>query len=184
MPTTCEFCGYATTYGELKSHHSKCESKPAKCIKCDFNGNKRDFIEHVINGHTTDLVSMFTQQERASDRECIEPRVNKAGNRAALGTTGKFYCGKRFNEVCICCNGNCGPTNGCNCVDCMELDVLSRALPPGYLVNSHGNISKLYGAKMHCATPNCKTGQIQCPSCRTLESQFQSRYGRITSGFK
>ena len=55
-------------------------------------------------------------------------RISKAGNLhgnyAEVGTSGKFYCGMSI-EACDsdCCDGNCGPNNGCNCKACMFIDV-------------------------------------------------------------
>ena len=59
----------------------------------------------------------------------------------SLGTTGKFYCGKKLDFRCGCCNGNCGPTNGCNCTSCQALDIQFQKLSSGYYVNSAGVVS-------------------------------------------
>jgi hypothetical protein len=60
-----------------------------------------------------------------------------------IGTTGKYYCQDSLGIKCECCDGNCGPTNGDNCIDCMELDIKMRNLPKGYLLNSEGSICKV-----------------------------------------
>jgi len=40
-----------------------------------------------------------------------------------LGDSGHFYCGLPV-LTCGCCEGNvCGPTSGCNCSACKQLDV-------------------------------------------------------------
>jgi len=40
-----------------------------------------------------------------------------------LGDNGHFYCGQR-TLTCGCCEGHvCGPTNGCNCLPCKQLDM-------------------------------------------------------------
>lgn len=39
-----------------------------------------------------------------------------------IGETGKYYCGLRLLS-CTCCNGYCGPTDGCNCTACQALDL-------------------------------------------------------------
>lgn len=41
------------------------------------------------------------------------------------GETGKFYCGRRILK-CMCCDGHCGPRNGCNCESCQKLDQEDR----------------------------------------------------------
>jgi len=38
------------------------------------------------------------------------------------GENGRFYCGRRV-LTCSCCDGGvCGPTGGCNCSACKQLD--------------------------------------------------------------
>ena len=38
-----------------------------------------------------------------------------------VGETGKYYCGMKLLS-CACCDGHCGPHNGCNCGPCAALD--------------------------------------------------------------
>ena len=38
-----------------------------------------------------------------------------------LGQTGKYYCHMHVLS-CSCCDGYCGPDNGCNCPPCQKLD--------------------------------------------------------------
>ncbi|CAG5129600.1 unnamed protein product, partial [Candidula unifasciata] len=52
---------------------------------------------------------------------------NSAGALAKKGDTGKFYCGMKVLS-CACCDGHCGPTNGCNCPGCQQLDKEEEAL--------------------------------------------------------
>ncbi|KAK3100706.1 hypothetical protein FSP39_024049, partial [Pinctada imbricata] len=47
--------------------------------------------------------------------------INSAGALARKGETGKYYCGMRVLS-CGCCDGHCGPNNGCNCPPCQKLD--------------------------------------------------------------
>ncbi len=69
------------------------------------------------------------------------PAVNNQGRSAFLGETGKFYCTAKLDFKCHCCNGSCGPDNGCNCSSCQELDIKLRKLPYGFYVNSQGTMS-------------------------------------------
>lgn len=40
--------------------------------------------------------------------------VNNRGFRAKLASNGKYYCGKKLDgPECYCCDGNCGPSDGC-----------------------------------------------------------------------
>ena len=52
-------------------------------------------------------------------------RINCEGVPSQKGETGKFYCGRRILK-CTCCNGHCGPNNGCNCEPCQKLDQEDR----------------------------------------------------------
>lgn len=47
--------------------------------------------------------------------------VNSAGAVSRKGENGRYYCGMQVLE-CSCCDGHCGPTNGCNCSACQQLD--------------------------------------------------------------
>jgi hypothetical protein len=44
-----------------------------------------------------------------------------------------FYCGRKvgrngYANPCLSCDGTCGPTNGCQCLDCHNLDERLKAL--------------------------------------------------------
>ena len=54
-------------------------------------------------------------------------KVNSEGVAAQKGLTGKYYCGRKILS-CSCCNGHCGPNNGCNCLSCQKLDQEEREL--------------------------------------------------------
>ncbi|XP_074649618.1 E3 ubiquitin-protein ligase HERC2-like [Tubulanus polymorphus] len=63
--------------------------------------------------------------ELVRDREVLSRNAdgiyNKCGVLAKKGDNGKYYCGVMFLS-CTCCNGICGPSSGCNCTACQELD--------------------------------------------------------------
>ncbi|KAK7097783.1 E3 ubiquitin-protein ligase HERC2-like isoform X3 [Littorina saxatilis] len=50
-----------------------------------------------------------------------EALVNTAGALASKGSTGQYYCNMKV-LTCQCCDGSCGPNNGCNCPPCQQLD--------------------------------------------------------------
>lgn len=52
-------------------------------------------------------------------------KVNGAGDPAQKGESGHYYCGRNI-LTCSCCDGNCGPNNGCNCQSCQKLDQEER----------------------------------------------------------
>lgn len=66
--------------------------------------------------------------------EPIEEKKNFDERVSRIGKTGKYYCGQKMNK-CDCCNGECGPSDGCNCVGCMALDIEARKLPKWHFVN-------------------------------------------------
>jgi hypothetical protein len=105
----------------------------------------------------------------------IERKINEKGSKARLGSTGKYYCGELLDyHSCKCCNGFCGPTNGCNCSACMKLDLMSRNLPKGWLVNREGFQSRkgrnglfYCGRRVLVGTPYCDgyCGPTDGPNC-------------------
>ena len=179
MPTPCPHCNTQSTFGDLKTHLKYCEARPIRCSKCEFTGLRHALVGHANDEHPDDIVAFFSKQLEAPNRNCIEPRQNQAGNMARLGDTGKFYCGKRLNGQCGCCNGNCGPNNGCNCVDCMRLDVEVRQLPPSTLVNRQGRVSQRLGRGFVCGIRDCTGPSNRCTGCRRLEEQASSRYSAL-----
>ena len=102
---------------------------------------------------------------------------------------------------CHCCDAQCGLDYGCNCADCMQLDVSSRHLPPGQLANSEGRVSRrLLNSHFYCGQINhalitssnspferlvqrrCSSqGPLanQCISCIALECPY---YAAVRSG--
>ena len=125
----------------------------------------------------------------------IERTRNGTGRIARLGSTGKFYCGGDLGSRCTCCNGRCGPGNGCNCSACMLLDVQTRKLSPGWFVNRDGasaRCSSVEPDKFYCGrmvmTNDRRTdgycgptNGAHCLACQKLSEQRHSRYREIWS---
>lgn len=124
----------------------------------------------------------------------IERKLNSIGHMARIGETGKYYCGKTLDGPrCMCCNGSCGPTNGCNCSSCMQLDLLSRNLPKGWLVNTDGfpcrkGTTGLFycGRLVLRGTPNCDgycgpTNGPSCHACKKMDimTKQNGRYSNL-----
>lgn len=70
--------------------------------------------------------------------------INSAGVLSKKGDTGKYYCGMKLLS-CNCCDGHCGPNNGCNCGPCAQLDkeeeerkaeVARKPQPSGPMIDS------------------------------------------------
>jgi hypothetical protein len=187
LPATCE-CGYVTTREGLKPHEaSSCPIKQFTCsvASCAYSGRLSEFLTHVIAQHPQETIKAFTSAPSNEPRDCIGRRGN-----ARLGSNGKYYCGQRLNGSCTCCNGFCGPTNGCNCEACMRLDIEARALPPLHLVNKEGRTSRpnggfwYCGAKVLSASISCDgwcgpSNGPQCRVCELLQRQVSSRYSSL-----
>lgn len=145
---------------------------------------------------TPDLVCVMAPAASAviDNDDRIETATNRAGRRARLGSTGKYYCDGRLDGTrCSCCNGRCGPSNGCNCSACMQLDVQKRKLPRGWLVNRDGasaRCTSVTPGKFYCGRMVMQddrrtdgycgpTNGEQCLACRRLNEQQFQRYQRV-----
>ena len=67
---------------------------------------------------------------------------NSSGTMAKRGKNGKFYCGNTLDFPCMCCDAQCGISDGCNCSSCMKLDLLAKSMPHEYLINREGYPSR------------------------------------------
>ena len=194
MPVDCP-CGYRTTRADLKEHEKICPKKSIACSvpNCGFKGIREAFMRHVTEQHSKEVIAYFSAQESRPQpyqpvRDCIERKGN-----ARIGANGKYYCGQRLNGSCGCCNGYCGPSDGCNCQSCMQLDVAARALPKGHLVNREGRTARAglnsvwyCGAKVMRGVPGCDgwcgpTNGPQCSACQRLQAQLSTRYSAIVA---
>lgn len=198
MPVECK-CGFKTTRSELPSHDLSCPMKILTCSvpNCRFEGTAGSFLTHITENHRKEVIAYFTTHETPTTSGPAPPTRDCIGakGRARIGSNGKYYCGSRLNGSCGCCDGNCGPTNGCNCVNCMKLDIEARALPAGYLVNREGRIARkgdagmwYCGAMVMQGVSNCDgycgpTNGPQCSACARLQSQLGSRYAAIVSSW-
>ena len=66
--------------------------------------------------------------------------TNAKGFKARRGQNNKFYCGRPSTVNCGECDGNCGPTNGCQCLDCLKLDRQFYNLSKTQCLNHNGII--------------------------------------------
>lgn len=167
---------------------------------CNFSGNQQEFISHILQQHGSLLIQryhyLFNDQSAFDDM--IATRLNENNKKARLGETGKYYCevymGKCKSRPC--CDGYCGPTNGCNCLACMKLDIQARKLPPGYLVNRNGFVARrspetglfYCGRRVLDGVPGCDgycgpTNGPNCRACKVLDVETKSG-GRYESLIK
>ena len=150
LPVPCTFCGATVERGSIKAHLLVCTERNLTCVVewCDFKAKNEQLLAHTVEAHSAELTNPayilalvkppHTCRDRRPGVDLIAATRNSAGEMARLGSSGKFYCGGRLGFTCGCCNARCGPTDGCNCLSCFELDLETRALPSGYLLNKAG----------------------------------------------
>eukprot|EP00794_Sanderia_malayensis_P013956 gene13956-15412_t len=209
LPVPCEWigCKDQLVRSELKEHMAKCQHRIIKCPSqgCVFSGKESDFVAHLAADHKANLVKnaekIFQQQQDVNmqqqpiERDLLAIKRNGYGRICRPGETGKYYCGGSLGHVrCPCCNGYCGPTNGCNCSDCMKMDVKMHKLPPKWYINREGAISRISPetGRFYCGrcvlqgARNCDgycgpTNGPNCQACRILQVQEKDRYKHVWS---
>jgi len=198
FPASCpnEGCDVTTTRGNLPEHLLKCKYQTFVCPArdCEFKSSKEAFASHIATVHVNQLMlnhqAIFENQiESRTDR--IVTIQTSRGVEARLGETGKYFCGESLQFECGCCNGQCGPTNGCNCTECMKADVRARKLPRYWLVNRAGYACRRgQSGRFYCGrrvmTDNYNTDGYcgptsgdNCYECRRIDEQKDTRYGNV-----
>ena len=154
-------CGEEYTVLNSRKHKQICPLRQIQCVDCKNSIVLTKFEEHIWSEHLKSALQRFDadfmKKERLSRvKKCdrIAKAGNAHGNYSQIGMKGKFYCGMRI-EACDedgCCDGHCGPTNGCNCRACQFIDVEARNLPPGFLVNRNGHSCRFSKGsnQVHC----------------------------------
>jgi len=199
LPKTCPSCEEKTTFGDFKDHVMKCPKAVRTCSisNCTFKGMNDEFLVHIATYHRKELLERFDQDSQPQPEkkfvigggkpvDPIAPAKNMKGIEAKLGASGKFYCGGKLEGNKCCCDGNCGPTDGCNCKSCMMLDIQTRGLGKGYWVNREGfTCRKGNGGRVYCGRKTSRgfvsfycgpDNGDNCQACRILESQLPARY--------
>lgn len=150
-------CGVTITLAEVEQHEKVCFKKILMCKFCDSYISRANFVEHLSTDHSSELTEtcstggkseliasehlVDTTASLENTMDLLRPRINSTGKYAKLGETGKFYCQSRIEFACQCCNRQCGPDSGCNCIGCQQLDIKARKLTKGYYVNAQGVLS-------------------------------------------
>jgi len=154
---------------------------------------------HVLNMYTNNDRKL--NEATTSTKSCADAATQTFMNKSALANSAghlvqvskfnlKFYCGQRLTQPCGCGSvtrlfGNqgaggdhtvCGPSYGCNCLACMELDLQIRTLPKGSLVNRIGNVSCRdefghFFCKREQEGSVCGDDNFQCQCCKSLDKQ-------------
>jgi len=193
IETECPYnCGANVARSELKAHKSNCLKKIVECAgkDCGFKGMKDEFTEHVLKTHQNEIIEKFTNKKDFGAVDTSNPTqivVNSRGYPARIGSVSKYYCGFKTEVHCGCtCDGHCGPGDGCNCAACMELDIQSRKLGKGNLVNKDGFTAILIDSKFYCgrrikgvfsANSNCEPASTSnCNACKSLDRSSKGLY--------
>ena len=167
IPTTCKYCGASSV---LKSHTAVCPKKPISCNapNCGFKGTVEQFQIHLNESHIDDIIKSYDKKNKipVSKRDLFAPLSNKKNIRASRGESGKFYCAKKNDIKCVlknCCDGNCGPDNGCNCTACIQLDKEFYQLEKNQMLNKMGVVCQLVNNSFYCGGNYFVNGKcIQC----------------------
>ena len=95
---------------------------------------------------------LVIKTEEIKEKKKPETAGGTAGGNPVLGATGKHYCGKQLINRCSCClDFRCGEVDGCNCVDCMKLDIVGRRLRSWHLVNKFGQTCRVFrNGEVYC----------------------------------
>ena len=202
VPTECIHCKNKFNIGDIEQHENNCSEMMVKCPLCKLDLKKNEIINHLKENHEqkfkqnlNKILKFFDDDydlsnESKSQGITIEKLINSKKNYARLGSTGKYYCGMPLDgQNCICCDGHCGPGSGCNCSSCMELDIKSRKLPKGWLVNSDGCVARKSEGNFYCGrrvmsnVRGCDgycgpTNGPSCEACKKLDQMTKSPNGR------
>ncbi|CAF3575947.1 unnamed protein product [Rotaria sp. Silwood1] len=196
MPTIF-YCGRGFILDDDTSIQYCGPTNGSQCIAClRLSQQQCDRYSQIWPGHVNSSTTSIYEDITVFD-DRLEKTLNSQGQYARLGSSGKFYCGGTLDgSKCSCCNGECGPTTGCNCSSCMLLDVQKRALPQGWLVNSDGASARcsrqmptiFYCGRGFILDDNTSiqycgpTNGPQCIACQKLNQQQYDRYKCIWTG--
>lgn len=121
----CKFCNTEFSQSAMQDHYKTCSKFTSLCFLCNQELIREETIEHLQEKHP-EMIIDFCYKEH--NDPIIGLKINSAGRNAELGRTGKYYCKGPIGYPCGCCNGVCGPSNGCNCLPCLKLDKEARGL--------------------------------------------------------
>lgn len=111
MPVHCVFkgCEAKVMRSELKDHEAKCTYRLYSCPspRCLFEGLRDTFAVHLATDHQYKLLEsaakIFEETPCSTgatqNEDRITTRENGRGDICRLGSTGKFYCGKRIDGI-------------------------------------------------------------------------------------
>ncbi|KAL4477348.1 hypothetical protein ABPG72_002342 [Tetrahymena utriculariae] len=180
FPVPCKYdCGLILQISEMPSHEIKCPQKYIECRLCEFKGSKEVFIDHATQTHEDQILKLLELNpypQLSNQIDVLKEIKNSTGHTCNIGITSKFYCGKSAGFKCNICTGTCGPMNGCNCINCMELDIKYRKLDKGALVNGEGRIAFFKNGSFYCGLKTADSRlcgkEYTCRHCISLNGDI------------
>jgi len=121
--------------------------------------NKKDLDNHIkeCKLHTCKICKekMYSEiflnhlKEHKEELDILIDSLNKNYNKTYLGSNGLYYCNKKTNLNCGCCDGICH-LGSCFCIDCMNKNKEFKNLNKKYLINKSGKASKYKKNSFYC----------------------------------
>ena len=153
----CCLCQYKS-WSEIEFVYHISSQHPSDIVKTFSKTNNNNKSDNQINIFTNQKSNKNPQtSELNSHNNDIQTKVElssiiKIENFRTLGNFSIYYCGRPQNFVfnCGCCDGICGPIDGCPCKECMEYICDIRSLPDDSLLNKQGLASKWNGCFFFC----------------------------------
>lgn len=215
LPTHCTECDLAIKRGEITHHITVCPKRKITCLFCFSIFSKDVISKHLYQYHEEEVLSTLLGLEQTkllltlnskgmlsndgvllqsntsnTPENLIGVKINLNGTQARLGGNGKYYCSSKNNTCKECCEGVCGPFEGCNCWECMSLDVKNRKLSREYMVNREGRICRRYdngsvfcGCRVICLDSDrveCSLDNgMNCEACQKIQKQWDVIYAQV-----
>ena len=149
---------------ERQNHENQC--KLHKCKICKKEEYNEKFLNHL--------------KEHKEELDKLINSLNK--NYYYLETNGLYYCDKKTNLNCGCCDGICH-LGSCLCIKCMNRNKEFKHLNKKYLINKSGKASKFKINSYYCNQEffttlsknrsfldksKCYPPNQPCPDCQIL----------------
>lgn len=189
-------------YGDLKAHcASSCLKRKVSCPsrECNWAPDSADALpQHIASAHADILIARAVHLFEARpvpepERDHRVEAIRTSSRLSRLGESGMRYCGGPLPSPCGCCNGKCGPTNGCACAECMAIETRVRKLPRGWLVNKKGascrkgTTGRYYCGRKHSSLSNVEgcdgwcgaTDGPQCTDCAIIQKLASRWYSEL-----
>jgi hypothetical protein len=148
-------CDVIKTFSKTNSNNNNHDNHYNHYINDNNVNNKSGNLKNVSINQESNNISQISQLKNHYNDNQNKIQLGqfiKSENSRTLGNFGIYYCGRPQNFAfnCGCCDGICGPTDGCPCKECMEYNCEIRSLPNDSLLNKQGLASKWNGCIFFC----------------------------------